>query len=67
MDKIRSAWAKVPSAIQVIIYSGVSVFIGQILADIAKIEAIWVPYVTIVLTVCVNLVSYLILREKQNG
>ena len=67
MEKIRSLWAKVPSAIQVIIYSGVSVLLGQGITDLAKIQAWFVPYAIAILTIGVNLVAYLILREKSNG
>ena len=65
MDKIRSVWAKVPSAIQVIIYSGVSVLLGQGITDLAKVQSWFVPYAIVILTVGVNVISYLVLRQKD--
>jgi hypothetical protein len=67
MDKVRSEWAKVPSTVKVIIYSGISVLLGQTGSDLLKIESWFVPYATAILTIVVNVVSYLILREKGNG
>jgi len=67
MDKIRGEWAKLPGPIKVIIYSGVSVLLGQVITDLAKIESWFVPYATGIITVLVNITAYLILREKKNG
>lgn len=65
MDKIRELFDSLPSALKVIIYSGMSAIIAQIGVDIAGINSVWVAYLTIILTVATNIISYLILRVKE--
>lgn len=74
MEKIKAIWQSfkdwfnaLPSTLKVIIYSGGSVFAGQIITDLSQVPDWWAVYVTILATVGSNILAYLILREKENG
>jgi hypothetical protein len=74
MDKVKNVWQAfkarfnaLPSTLKVIIYSGGSVFLGQIITDLSQIPDWWSVYVTIFATMGSNVLAYLILREKESG
>lgn len=67
MEKIRAWFNALPPTLKVIIYSGFSVFIGQIITDLSQVTEWWAVYITIVATMGTNILTYLILREKGQG
>ena len=63
---MRDAWNKIPNAIQVPIYVGLSSILATIIANIQNLEAIdWRAILVIVLTIGVNTLAYLIARAKE--
>jgi hypothetical protein len=64
---LKTWFNSLPGAVQVIIYSGVSVLLGQGVADLTKIQTMWAPYLITILTIGINITGYLILHQKQDA
>lgn len=62
---IKDKFNVLPSVIKVAIYSGVSLLLGVLLLDIQGDAFNWREYAEIPVTMAINIVAYLILREKE--
>jgi len=68
MEKIRDAFNSLPSTVKVIIYSGLSNLLGMLLVFTnGEAEFDWRKLLAVVIGTLINVVAYLILREKENG
>ncbi len=68
MDKVRNAFNALPSTLKVILYSGLSSLLGVLLVFTNGEESFdWRKLLAVVITTAINVVAYLILREKESG
>lgn len=64
---IKTKFNSLPGPVKVIIYSGVSLLLGQVVTDLAQVQAWWSVYITMFVTMGINLIAYLLLQEKAQG
>lgn len=68
METIRQSFNELPGTVKVILYSGISQMLGVLLVMVNDATPFdWRKLVAIPLGVGINIVAYLILREKNNG
>ena len=68
MKNIKNKFNSLPSAVKVIIYSGISVTLAVLSADIVGESSFnWREYAIVPVTMLINLVAYLNLKEDEQS
>ena len=68
MDKVRAKFNSVPSWMKVLIYAGVSQALGVILVNLSSVQDFdWRAVASALIGIVVNILAYLILKEKNEG
>lgn len=68
MDKIRTWFNNLPGTAKVIIYTGISQALGIVLLNINNASAFdWRGVISSLVGILINILAYLVLREKGQG
>lgn len=65
LSDIKASFNGLPSAVKVIIYSGISVFLATLVEDLTLLDTVVSKYLVVALAIPINLVAYLLLNEKD--
>jgi hypothetical protein len=65
LESTRQGFDKIPTPAKIIVYSGIALIVATLVQDIEAIEGIWVKYLSIVLGIITNLLTWLLLSLKD--
>ncbi len=65
LESTRQGFDKIPTPAKIIVYSGIALIVATLVQDIEAIEGVWVKYLSIVLGIITNLLTWLLLSLKD--
>ena len=68
MDKIRTSFNELPGTVKVLIYAGISQALGIVVVNLNNLQSLdWRAVIAVLIGIIINILGYLVLREKDNG
>lgn len=65
LESTRQGFDKIPTPAKIIVYSGLALIVATLVQDIEAIEGVWVKYLSILLGIITNLLTWVLLSLKD--